>query len=292
MILLKKIYLLNLIMKLDIIKIFKTIIKDEFDDNYHTRKYTEEKYFQEIITFLRNETYWNRHNGDITGKVLNNKHNSYIKKGIYEKIYKYILNVYMSHNKTKKLKYQSTDTSFICNRQGYGVNVSRNKFYKGKRGIKICSIVDSNGVAIAIMISSGSTYDCKVVSELFDNMLIDTKSVLYSNHNRYKQYFLADSGFDSKEISTLLEEKGYDIIIPMNKRNTKDPKKIRKLTPEQKKIYKKRIIVENSYAWIKAYPVLNRMNQKTIKSYMGLLFLANSLILIKKVTTELSKTKL
>ena len=62
-------------------------------------------------------------------------------------------------------------------------------------------------------------------------------------------------------------------IIPMNKRNTKDPEKLekQKMTKKQEKIYENRIKIENLIAQIKAYPKISNVYERTIKSYNGLL---------------------
>jgi len=49
------------------------------------------------------------------------------------------------------------------------------------------------------------------------------------NNNRYKQIFMADKGYDSKDILKILKKKGYKPIIPQNLRNIKNPKLIRKM---------------------------------------------------------------
>jgi len=102
------------------------------------------------------------------------------------------------------------------------------------------------------------------------------------NNNRYKQIFMADKGYDSKDILKILKKKGYKPIIPQNLRNIKNPKLIRKMYSKDKKVYKKRIIVENFFAWIKKNPKIDNLYEKTIASYKGLLFLACSKIIFKR----------
>jgi len=77
--------------------------------------------------------------------------------------------------------------------------------------------------------------------------------------------------------------KGYHPIIPYNLRNTKNKKLIKKLTSKEKEIYRKRIIVEKYFSWIKTYPKIDKIHEKTKKSYMGLLYLASIKILINRM---------
>ena len=113
-------------------------------------------------------------------------------------------------------------------------------------------------------------------SDTYANMFIKTNSKLYGNSPERKLYFLCDSGYDSVEIDKTLRNDGYEPIILQNKRNIKDPAKIRKLTEEQKKIYKKRTVVENSYSWLKWYPKMNCMSEKRVCNFKGLALFAYS----------------
>ena len=72
-------------------------------------------------------------------------------------------------------------------------------------------------------------------------------------------------------------------IIPINKRNTKDPEKLQKqkMTKKQEKIYENRIKIENLIAQIKAYPKISNVYERTIKSYNGLLQLILSRSIIR-----------
>ena len=78
---------------------------------------------------------------------------------------------------------------------------------------------------------------------------------------------------------------GYIPIIKYNKKNTRDENKIneRKLKGKNLKIYKKRVVVESYFSWIKNYPIINQNYQKTIESYLGLLLLVASFTIFKKI---------
>jgi hypothetical protein len=76
-------------------------------------------------------------------------------------------------------------------------------------------------------------------------MQINTNQQKYINHNRYKQYILADKGYYSQNNINYLNLNGYIPIIAVNNRNTKDSNKIKFMPNKYKQLYKKRIIVEN-----------------------------------------------
>lgn len=269
-----------MIIKDSFIKIFEDIIKDQYDDNYSSRKFKEIIYFQEIMKVLNAHMYWSRYEGIINWKVLHNKHKEYIKKGYYDKLMIIVYNEYVSREGYDIYKYQSTDTSFISNK--FCSNLPRNKYYKSKRGIKISTINDKNGIPLSIFIDEGSVSDSKLIEKTFNVMYAKPKTDKYKNSNKHKQYLLADKGYDSEEIRNMANNKGYTTVIPFNKRNTKDKDKIRKLTKNQKEKLKKRATVENYYAWIKMIPKLIFVTEKSINAYFALLKLATTILIFNR----------
>jgi transposase len=265
------------------IDIFKEIIRGHYTDKYPSRKVKEITYFEEIMYVLNSHTYWNRYRGCINWKVLHNKHIEYVKKGFYDEMFKIVLNKYVKSKGYYIFKTLSTDTSFIANK--YCSSLPRNKFYKSKRGIKISSINDVNGIPLSLITTNGSVNDAKIFAETYDNMRIDTHASNYKHSNKHKQYFLADKGYDTTDIRTFLGEKGYYPIIAYNRRNTRNHTKLKRLTEKEKVIYKKRIVVENYYSWVKQYPKLMFVFEKSITNYEKLLFLATSLIIFNRFLT-------
>jgi len=113
-------------------------------------------------------------------------------------------------------------------------------------------------------------------------LLIKTNTRKYKNHNRFKQYFLADKGYDTKVNRKILKNEHYIPIIAYNKRNTNNPNKINKLTKFEKNKYKKRIIVENYFGWLKIYPKMSYFCEKTITGLENIVFLLSSILLFNR----------
>lgn len=262
------------------VDIFKEIIKDHYKDQYASRKRDEITYFREILYVITSLTYWNRYKGIINAKVLHNKHMEYMRKGFYDELFRRIINKYVVVNGYFIYKLQSTDTSFVSNKNCCGL--PRNKYYKSKRGIKISSINDINGIPLSLLITEGSINDSKILIETINCAQIDTKPNNYKHSNKHKQYMLADKGYDTKELRQFLTEKGYTPIIGYNKRNIKDVNKLNKLTVAEKKKYKKRIVVENFYSWIKQVPKLMFVFEKSMTSYKQLLLVASSIFIFNR----------
>ena len=133
------------------------------------------------------------------------------------------------------------------------------------------------------MISSKQS-DNISVNETINSMPINLDTLKNSSNNRYKQYMLADSSYHSNKNKAFLNEKGYIPVIYCNKRNTKNETIILKNTynKKEKERYKKRLIIESFFSWIKKYPVINQNYQKSVSSCKGLFLLAS--ILISKKT--------
>lgn len=263
------------------LEIFEKILSRFYDDSYKTRKRKEIEYIKEIINLLYSCPCWSRYNGKIDGKYLNKKHLEYINKGIYNEFYKVILTKYIKVNKYDIFKFISTDTCFIYNK--YCKKLSRNKYYKSKRGLKISAIVDATGIPLSLIIKNGNINDCKLFEDTYNNLIIDTNATKYKNSNRHKQYFLADKGYDTKHIKYILRKKGYIYIVPQNKRNIKNKSKIKKLTKKHKNIYKKRIIVENYFSWIKQFSKLTSAYESCMNNYLMLVKLASTVIMFNRM---------
>ena len=264
----------------DIIDIFEEIIKNDYDNTHPTRIRPEIEYFKGILNLLNNSLYWSRYNHNISGKLLNNKHHEYIRKGYYNKLVKTIIEMYINTQDYYIFKFLSTDTSFIPNK--YCTKVGRNKFYRNKKGLKLSNIVDVNGVSLSFFITEGNVNDAKIFMDTYKNMKVDTHANKYKSSNRHKQYMLADKGYDTKEIRKFITKNGYTPIIDYNKRNTKDKLKLNKLSANDIQKYNKRIKVENSYAHLKLIPKIDKCIEKTQLSYLYIVELIHSIYVFNR----------
>ena len=251
-------------------------------------KYSIKDYVIGIIDVIKHNISWNSYNGYINGNTLRKKHNEWCKLGIYEYAYKKTLNKYINNvSSVKEFKYQSIDSTFIEDING-SKYATYNKVYKRRKGesskgIKITSLVTTNGIPISININPGNKYDSKILSETINEKIINTDTIKYKNNNRYKQYLLGDSGYDSNKNAQLLKKKGYTPIIIQNKRNIKNKKLLRILNVTQKKIYKKRNKIENYHSWIKKFPKIKSLYERNIEYYKGLLFVGLLIIINRRL---------
>jgi hypothetical protein len=247
-----------------------------------------EDYVIGIIDVAKNYTSWNSYSGLMNGNTLRLKFNEWTKLGVFEHAYENSLKKYSKTTKiTEELKYQSIDSTFIedINGSKYSTYSGIYKRRKGEasKGIKVTSILTTNGIPISITINKAHQYDSPLLPNAINKRIIDCNTKKFNKHNRYKQYFLGDPGYDSKENHEKIINEGYTPIIKQNKRNIKNEKLKRIMNTKQKKIYKKRIIIENYHSWIKKFPKVKSLYERKIKYYKGLLLIGISIIIQRRI---------
>ena len=255
---------------IDIFEMIVTKLESHKNKNYIKNvKYSNKDYIIGIIEVVTNNISWRRYIGKINGRILNNKHNYYCKIGVYEELHNINLKKYLESHKNNS-KYLSLDSTFISNKQGIE-KIGRNVYYKNKRGRKLSAIVDSKGIPINLHITNGNKHDSKNAPKIIDKLALD-------NYDKNKTYFLADKGYDSNKIRELVKKKWMKPIIARRKTksNTKSLKK------KEIKIYRRRIKVENYFSWMKQNAKVNNIYEKSIKSYVGIIYLCSSIIIYRK----------
>ncbi len=201
-------------------------------------------------------------------------YNLLINRKIILNTYAQMLKKYFVKGKNNKLNYRYTDTSFIYSRNG-GESVKYNKFFGRKKCCKVSFITDKYGVPFNISIYNGNINDSAILlDQLNSKNIIDI-----GENNGKKNYFFADSGYDSSKIRSKLKELNLIPIIPTNKRNTKDINKIIKLTKEEQKKYKKRIKIEHVFGQLKTERKILTRYDKNNNVFLNFIYLH----LIKKL---------
>ena len=229
--------------------------------------------------------------GELSGKYLNELHQFFIKYNFYDSLYVKILMQYLEHTNFQTLKSVSIDSFFV--RNILGENLQRNSYYNNKSGLKVHSIVDSNGVVLSLYVSEGIVNDSVTINMLLKNLFIDKD--LFCLHI---DEFLADSAYSGISNIYNLTMFGFRVVMGRNKQHVKKTDNIALASDKQIIHYKKRGIVENTFGQIERYPILLNNYQRNIESYRGLLLfvLASGLskrhnIAIKKDTDDEFKKK-
>jgi transposase len=283
--------------------------KNYYDKFYKANKnrnkdYTPKLIIMEIIRFVRCSSSYENFGGPINSKTLNGYVLFFAKNKIFEIVYNDIyLPKYMLKYK-EKLKILSIDTSFIINKNGKNkisrtkiannikhkrkkkfkrmskndyknynskLILGKNKMCKNKNCYKFSSIVDENQVTISAFLSNGSISDSVIGKYQIENFKNPIENAI----------ILADKGYDSNEFRNQCKNANLNPIIDYNNRNTQDPKKIKKLTKKEKIIYKKRIVVENSYCKLKKFRRLNLVYDSYKSTFNSFIHLALCLNILK-----------
>lgn len=256
------------------------ILWKHFNFSYKSQKYSLTDILPCIFEVLKKSIDWRY----VTNLKTNSKNISwsaiyrvYIKlnkANIFEEVYVDNVKKYIKKCPNNKLKYILSDTTTIYNKHNEDC-VKRNAYFKNKKVAKISPITDKYGVPLHIEVYSGNRHDSSILCEQLDNDFYINDDILDNN----KKYFLADTGYDSKNIRDKLEAENMKPIIDYNIRNTKDENKIKKLTDKEEIIYKKRCRVENLFCKLKKnYRRCEFVYERHIKNYKGFLFMALFLI--------------
>lgn len=119
---------------------------------------------------------------------------------------------------------------------------------KGGLNTKIHLAVDAHGMPVRILITEGTTADCKQAEALIDNIKA--------------KVLLADRGYDSDAIVEKAEKAGMKVVIP--------PRKNRKIQREyNKELYKLRHFVENAFMILKRWRGVATRYAKNTASFLA-----------------------
>ena len=148
---------------------------------------------------------WNAYSGIVNGNTLRKKHNEWVKMGVYENAYKKSLKKYLKTTKiTEELKYQSIDSTFIedVNGSKYSTHSGIYKRRKGEasKGIKVTSLVTTNGIPISITINQGHEHDSPRGASVLVENCIFAKMQFYQNQYYRKSLITASLIVKQKNI--------------------------------------------------------------------------------------------
>lgn len=276
-----------IILKLfDIVKLFKENIPNTY--KYSTKypsprsnyKYTDKLFIGCILYVVLNNSSWISFIGPIPGKQVHKKFKEFIKMNCFNKLFQQSIKEYLCTDSLEKTKIISTDTTNIYNKNCKELK-HKNPYLKNKRSAKISSFVDYNGSPLTISISDSNESDCKLFDKEFNKLI--NNNIIKEKFNK-KCIILADKGYDTRTIREKIYKSKMKCIIPFNKRNTKNKSKIKELNENEKKIYKKRIKVEHYFSIIKKYPKINCVYEKSLSSYLNIVLLVSSMILINRIS--------
>jgi putative transposase len=156
---------------------------------------------------------------------------------------------------------------------------------RSKLGTKRHILTDKNGIPLSVVISSASTQDIKLVTNVIDNSII--KRTFVSNKPKegirrlWKyQHLCLDRAYSSKTVRQQIIKRGYVPHIQY-KRKRGQSKIVRQMNYQTAK--NKRWVVERTNSWHNRYRKLFIRYEKKVENYLGLVHLSCSIIIYRKL---------
>ena len=99
---------------------------------------------------------------------------------------------------------------------------------RSKLGTKRHILTDKNGIPISVVISSATTHDIKLVTDVVDNVVIKRPSSYKTKKTgrgrRKNQHLCLDKAYNSKQEEQELIKRGYVLHIPTKRKRDKNEK--------------------------------------------------------------------
>ena len=100
-----------------------------------------------------------------------------------------------------------------------GAKTGNSPVDRSKLGTKRNILTDKNGIPLSVIISSASTHDINLVTEVVDNAVIKRKKRRERRTGR--QHLCLDKGYNSVQEEQELIKRGYLLHIPIRKKKKK-----------------------------------------------------------------------
>jgi transposase len=155
---------------------------------------------------------------------------------------------------------------------------------RSKLGTKRHILTDKNGIPLSAVISSASTHDIKLVTDVIDDMVIRRSSPSMkcsSSRKRKLQHLCLDKAYNSKTVQRAIIKRGYVHHMPYKrKRGQKKENVCKKQHPSAKN---RRWVVERTNSWHNRYRKLFTRYEKKAENYLGLVQLSCSIIVYRNI---------
>ena len=155
---------------------------------------------------------------------------------------------------------------------------------RSKLGSKRHVLTDKDGIPLSVVITSANTHDVTVAIDTVDSMVIkrsisssssssSSSSPKPKNNQKKKQNLCLDKAYHSKELEQEIIKRGYIPHIRHRREEMKFKKKYRA----------RRWVVERTNSWHNRFRKLFTRYEKKDDNYLGLVQLANSLIVYRRL---------
>jgi len=158
---------------------------------------------------------------------------------------------------------------------------------RSKLGTKRHILTDKNGIPLSTIISSASTHNIKLVTDVIDNSIIKITFVSSNSKKGMKQrpeyhHLCLDRAYQSKSIENEIIKRGYVPHIPY--RRKRGHMKEEAVNHRRYSYAKnKRWVVERTNSWHNRFRKLFIRYEKKVENYLGLVHLSCSIIIYRKI---------
>ncbi len=155
---------------------------------------------------------------------------------------------------------------------------------RSKLATKRHILTDEKGIPLSVVISSASTHDIKLVTDVVDNSVIKRQRQLPSPKpkrriRRRLQHLCLDKAYNSEPEEQELIRLGYVLHIPYKKKKGKEVDDEKTITIlNRKKHSPKRWVVERTNSWHNKFRKLFTRYEKKVENYLGLVQLSCCII--------------
>lgn len=155
---------------------------------------------------------------------------------------------------------------------------------RSKSGTKRSLLVDGQGIPLGITVDGANRHDMKMTKATLQSIVVcrPPPPPSSSTTNTQQQHICLDKGYDYPEVYELLEEYGYSIHVCKRGEdyNNGNKKKRRRMIPKYRA---RRWVVERTHSWMNRFRRLLIRWEKKDENYLGLVQLANSLIVYRRL---------
>jgi len=156
---------------------------------------------------------------------------------------------------------------------------------RSKLGIKRHILTDKEGIPLSVVISSASTHDIKLVTEVVDYLVIKQRpsSSKPKSRRRKLQHLCLDKAYNSNPEEQKLIKRDYVLHIPYKRKKGQEDKEKTRSIPHRKKHSPKRWVVERTNSWHNRFRKLFTRYEKKVENYMGLVQFSCCIIIYRKI---------
>ena len=154
---------------------------------------------------------------------------------------------------------------------------------RSKLGTKRHILTDTKGIPLSVAISSASTHDIKLVTDVMDNMIIKRSSTKRNLSGKRKlQHLCLDKAYNSKTAKQEIISRGYVPHLPYKRKRGEVKAETQKMS-NRKKHPARRWVVERTNSWHNRFRKLFTRYERKAENYLGLVQLSCCIIIYRKI---------